>query len=293
MLHFLLKKFYNCVILYLESRCIILKITVVQPPYFMGDKPDEKIAEFLMAELGKVEKDSLIVLPEYSNAGGISDAESELAAIPRAKEMLQKASLIAKEKGAYIAINVLENRDGSIKNSTYLFDKQGKVAFIYDKIHLPPSEVALGIEHGNGACICELDGIRFGFMTCYDVYFNEQLEYLASQKPDIILIPGYQRGEATDIIRAQTKLIAFRCNAFVAKSSYSMGSDQKGGCSMILSPDGKILKDMGKKVGSISAEIDPHYKYMRTAGFGGGMIRNDDFINYGLRSEVFKKLNEN
>ena len=55
-------------------------------------------------------------------------------------------------------------------------------------------------------------------MTCYDVYFNEQIEYLASQKPDIILIPGYQRGETTDIIRAQTKLIAFRCNSFVAKS---------------------------------------------------------------------------
>ena len=62
---------------------------------------------------------------------------------------------------------------------------------------------------------------------------------------------------------------------------------------MIVAPDGKILKDMGKNVGSISAEIDPHYKYMRTAGFGGGMIRNDDFINYGLRPEVFEKLNEN
>ena len=57
-----------------------MKITVVQPPYFAGEKPDEKIADFLMSELQKVEKDSLIVLPEYSNAGGISDIESEKAA---------------------------------------------------------------------------------------------------------------------------------------------------------------------------------------------------------------------
>ncbi len=49
-----------------------MKITVVQPPYFMGENPDEKIAEFLIRELWKAEKDSLIVLPEYSNAGGIS-----------------------------------------------------------------------------------------------------------------------------------------------------------------------------------------------------------------------------
>ena len=265
-----------------------MKITVVQPPYFAGEKPDEKIADFLMNELQKVEKDSLIVLPEYSNAGGVSDIESEKAALPRAKEMLKEAATIAKENAAYIAINVLEDRNDKIKNSTYLFDKEGNIAFIYDKIHLPPSEIALGVQYGEGTCICDLDGIRFGFLTCYDVYFNEQIEYLASQKPDIILIPGYQRGETTDIIRAQTKLIAFRCNSFVAKSSYSMNSDEKGGCSMIVAPDGKILKDMGKSTGAISTNIEPKEKHMRTAGFGGGMIRNDDFINDGLRPDIFK-----
>ena len=176
-----------------------------------------------------------------------------------------------------------------IKNSSYLFDKEGKAAFIYDKIHLPPSEVSLGVERGNGECVCDLDGIRFGFLTCYDVYFNEQIEYLASQKPDIILIPGYQRGESTDIIRAQTRMIAFRCNSYVLKSSVSMNDDSKGGCSMIASPDGKILADMGKDVGSISAEIDCKWKFMRPAGFGGGIVRNDDFINAGLCPEVFNK----
>ena len=266
-----------------------MKVTVVQPPYFMGDNPDEKIADFLIKELRKVEKDALIVLPEYSNTGGISDMESQKAAMPRAAKMLKTASAIAKEKSAYIAINVLEERNSKIKNSTYLFDKNGDVAFVYDKIHLPPSEIALGIQYGDGACICDLDGIRFGFLTCYDVYFNEQIEYLASQKPDIILLPGYQRGESADIIRAQTKLIAFRCNSFVAKSSYSMDSDEKGGCSMVVSPDGTILHDMGNAIGSVSANVDLRYKYMRTAGFGGGMIRNDDFINYGLRPEIFKK----
>ena len=266
-----------------------MKIRVVQPPYFAGEKPDERIAEFLLNELEKAEENSLTVLPEYSNAGGVSDIESEKKAMPRAKEMLKKASKIPKEKSAYIAINVLEERDGSIKNSTYLFNREGKTAFVYDKIHLPPSEVALGVAYGDGACVCDLDGVRYGFLTCYDVYFNEQIEYLASQKPDIILLPGYQRGESVDIIRAQTKLIAFRSNAYLAKSSYSMNSDEKGGCSMIVAPDGKILTDMGKEVGSVSVEVDPSYKYMRTAGFGGNVIRNDDFINDGLRPEIFKK----
>lgn len=266
-----------------------MKITVVQPPYFAGEDPDARIADFLVDELLKVTADSLIVLPEYSNAGGLSAPERELRALPRAKQMLEKAARIAKEKSAYVAINVLEERDGKIKNSSYLFDKKGNIAFRYDKVHLPPSEVSLGVERGNGACVCELDGIRFGFMTCYDVYFNEQIEFIARQKPDIILIPGYQRGERTDIIRAQAKLTAFRANAFVARSSYSMNDDEHGGCSMIVSPDGVILEDIGKGVGSVSAEVDPKWKYMRTAGFGGGIVRNDDFINDGLCPEAFQK----
>ena len=265
-----------------------MKVTVVQPPYFTDGKPDEQIASFLLRHLENVQENGLIVLPEYSNAGGISGIESEKAAMPRAAVMLEKASSIAKEKSAYVAINVLERREEKIKNSTYLFDKNGDVAFIYDKIHLPPSEVLLGVERGSGACVCELDGIKFGFITCYDIYFNEQIEYLATQKPDIIIFPGYQRGESADIICTQTKLMAFRLNAFVAKSSYSMNSDEKGGCSMIVAPDGVILQNMGKEIGAVSADIDPHQKYMRTAGFGGDVIRNDDFINNGMCPEAFR-----
>ena len=269
----------------------MLSVTVIQPKYFSGEKPDEKISEFILSELEKVPEGGLIVAPEYSNAGGLSDAESEIKALPRAKFMLKKAAEIAERKSAYVAINVLEQRDEKIKNSTYLFDRKGEVAFIYDKQHLPPSEVKLGVAAGDASgkckCLCELDGMKFGFMTCYDVYFNEQIEHIAKGKPDIILIPGYQRGERTDIIRAQAKLTAFRCNAFVARSSYSMDTDERGGCSMIVAPDGQILKDIGKGVGSISAEIDPTQKYMRSAGFGEGLVRNDEFISAGLCPDAF------
>ena len=266
----------------------MLNITVIQPPYYIGEEPDRQIREFLIRELKRAPEGGLIVLPEYSNAGGTSDMQQEIRALPQAEEMLQTAAQVAREKSAYVAINVLQERSGQRKNSTYLFDKAGKTAFIYDKVHLPPSELALGVVRGNGSCLCQLDGIRLGFMTCYDVYFNEQIEYLAAQKPDIIIIPTYQRGECSDIIRAQAKLIAFRCNCFVARASFSMGEAEYGGCSMIVSPEGKILADLGCLTGQISAEVDPDYKYMRSAGFGGGTIRSDDFINTGLCPDIFK-----
>ena len=113
-------------------------------------------------------------------------------------------------------------------------------------------------------------------------YFNEQIEYISSQKPDIILIPGYQRGERTDIIEAQNKLLSFRTNAYIARSSFSMGTSEHGGNSMIVSPDGQIIANLKAEVGTISADVEPKWKYMRPAGFGQGLVRNDDFISNGI-----------
>ena len=57
-----------------------MKITVVQPPYYAGEKPDETIARFLLEQM-KQAAAGLIVLPEYSNAGGLSEPEAILAAV--------------------------------------------------------------------------------------------------------------------------------------------------------------------------------------------------------------------
>ena len=41
----------------------MLNVTVVQPPYFAGEKPDKTIAEFLLTKLSEVEEGALILLP--------------------------------------------------------------------------------------------------------------------------------------------------------------------------------------------------------------------------------------
>ncbi len=100
-----------------------MNITVVQPAYFAGENPDEKISRFLLNQLENAAAGGLMVLPEYSNAGGLSDKRSELEALPRAQTMLKKASETAKEKGAYVAVNVLKKLGEKIKNSTYFLAK--------------------------------------------------------------------------------------------------------------------------------------------------------------------------
>ncbi len=269
----------------------IITVTVVQPKYRHKEKPDESIRKFITAALDKAPENGIILFPEYSNAGGLSDIDSERRAMAYAGELLAYAAAAAKRKNCIVGINVLEEKLGVAKNRTYLYNKDGTIAFVYDKQHIPPSEIELGVRMGDGSgtchCTCTLGGIKFAFLTCYDIYFNEQIEKIAAFKPDIILFPGYQRGERQDILAAQAKLLAFRCNAYVLKSSYSMGRGKRGGCSMIVSPDGRILKNSGNKVGIFSQEIDCLWKYRRAAGFNGKPVLNDDFINNGLCPEAF------
>ena len=266
-----------------------MKLTVTQPCFFQEKEPDKSIREFLKCKMDNLEENEILLLPEYSNAGGLTDKKMELEAVKSSDEMLSYAKSRAREKGGYIGINLLRyNEKNELKNSTYLVGKDGEVHFIYDKVHIPPVELELGVVRGSGECVYTLDGIAFAFMTCYDVYYNEQIEHIAKFKPDVILVSGYQRGERVDIIRAQSKLLSFRTNAYTLRSSYSMNSDQKGGCSMIVKPNGEILADLGKNVGHVSVNEDVKWKYMRPAGYGGSMVRGDDFINNGLCPEVFK-----
>lgn len=40
----------------------------------------------------------------------------------------------------------------------------------------------------------DLEGIRFGFLTCYDFYFPEMLAFMAKRQPDILIGCSHQRG---------------------------------------------------------------------------------------------------
>jgi len=268
-------------------------VSAIQPQYEYEKNSDFHIREYVSEQLKNVKEGSLVLFPEYVNAGGPPTRAMLNSAMPTANDLLKACSDTAREKSAMVAINVLEKREGIPRNSTYLFGKKGETVFVYDKQHLPPSELKFGLVHGMGEgekceCICDYDGIRFAFLTCYDVYFSEQIEYIALNKPDIIIFPGYQRTERDDILVAQAKMLAFRCNSYVVKSAYSQKNKHLGGCSMIVAPDGTVLKSIGGEVGTVFADIDLSYKYYRPENHSGKRLKNDDFINMGFCPDAFR-----
>ena len=87
----------------------------------------------------------------------------------------------------------------------------------------------------------------------------------------------------TEAVQTQVRNLAFQCNAFVLRSSFSMGQTaETGGTSMTAAPDGRLLASFGQRTGRLECEIgDPKFKHTRSNTFGGKPVDNFHFIEQG------------
>ena len=267
----------------------MMKIRVIQPPYpkCAEDTPDS--VAFMIEQLLRCDEElDLILLPECCNApSGCGDSSllRKLVAV-HTQPLLDAVQETAVRCHAVVAINLYvpgQGCEGSVRNSTLLYDRQGRVAARYDKQHLPVSEYTNDfIDHsyldGNENPFCaEVDGVRYAFLTCYDMYYTEMVHRMSLEKPDVVLICSLQRAERPDILEMQAKNTAFVCNSYVVRSSFHMGTGAKtGACSMVVAPDGLVLRNFGQEKGCFDVEVaDIHWKYRRSNGFGQPEVTND------------------
>ena len=269
-----------------------MKLYVYQQPYAYSYKDAPESIDNAIKALDNLPADADIVLfPEYTNG---PSSFPKGTAFPLAKKvnprLLKAVKDAAKRCNAIVIMSYASEVAPNVwRNTTEVFDRKGKSAGSYYKQHLVKSEVTVkGIDNSyvpttNRPAIVEVEGIRIGFLTCYDTYFPEFTCHIGALQPDLVCICSHQRAERPDILENQVRFTAFQCNAFVMRASVSMGKKaNSGGNSMIASPDGKILARLSQETGFLSTEIkDIHEKYMRSNSFGGELISNTQFLEQG------------
>lgn len=269
-----------------------MKLCAIQPPYAHSWENAEKSVNFLIEKINNCGEDcDLILTPEYSNMLAAFPLEEGREFVRKHTPALLDAAVAAARRcNAIVAVSFLnETADGVFRNMTRIYDRSGNIAGEFCKQHLPGSEkrgVKPDYEYTRSFQapeIVEVDGIRFGFLICYDTYFNEYISHLAHLKPDMVLVSSFQRGERQDILQMLNKNLAFSCNSFVLRASVSMGADADvGGMSMAVAPDGRVIAEFGSQTGCLECDIeDIHCKYIRSNAFGGAQIPNDQFIEQG------------
>lgn len=164
-----------------------------------------------------------------------------------------------------LAIKLTETK---VANRSYLLSPAGTIAAKYDKIHmfdvdLPGGETyreSKNYAPGESAILADLPWGKLGLTICYDLRFPHLYRQLAKAGANMITVPAAftkQTGEAHWHVLLRARAIETGCFVFAAAQGGLHENERATfGHSMIISPWGEIIAEMGQEPGWISAEID-------------------------------------
>jgi len=270
-----------------------MKVCIIQPAY---STDFSKSDEYFTAQLNLLEQCDetmdIIVMPESCDIPCLAASREEgLVSYQKYNRIfLDTVSETAKRCNAMCFANARSNVEGGLRNTTFCFDRQGKMVGTYDKQHLTPGEVTkmkLDSEYSfefSEPTIVEIEGIRFAFMVCYDSYFYEAFANIARQNVDVIISCSHQRSDTHQALQIMTQFLAYNTNAYVIRSSVSIDeSSDIGGASMVVAPDGTVLTNMYSRVGIETVDINIKAKYYKPAGFGNPLSAHYEYLEKGRR----------
>ena len=270
-----------------------MKACIIQPPYSRDVSYSDEYFDYKIKMLDECDSSvDIIVLPEYSDVPCATSTLEETIFYHKKyiDVLLSKCIETAKRCNALVFVNALYAINNNFRNTTYVYNQKGELIGKYFKKHLPPLELetlALDSDYTfefSEPYVIEIDGLRYGFLTCYDFYFYEAFANIARQNVDIIIGCSLQRSDSHDAIETMCRFLAYNTNAYVIRSSVSF--DEKSdicGASMVVSPYGKVIKNMKGKFGKEIVEFDPKDKHYKPAGYGNPDASHYEYIEYGRK----------
>ena len=167
--------------------------------------------------------------------------------------------------------------DGTYRNTAFFLGRDGKEIGRYYKVHPTVSESER--VRGENFPVFETSDLGgVGMLICYDMVMPEAPRALALGGAGIIFVPTMGGAVTTgdeDLDRA-----AFRTRA--ADNYVYLVVAKRGGGSMIISPQGKILAEGHQPGNIVSAKIDPF------GGREGGDAHN---VQEDMRARLFRERN--
>ncbi len=188
--------------------------------------------------------------------------------------LIKKVKEIAKKNKKWILIGSLPIKDkNKYRNRSIMVNSKGKIAAYYDKIKMFDVKLTNKEQHkesktykpGNKLISVKLPWGRLGLTICFDLRFPEIYRNLSKKKLNFISVPS----AFTKITGQKHWLTLLKARA-IENFCYIFAPNQVGkntkkretyGHSVIISPDGKILKIKKNGIGIIYCNIDPSLSF--------------------------------
>ena len=202
----------------------------------------------------------VILLPETWNLGFFPREGLAALADPAGGKVKETFGRLAKELNVNIAAgSAVTARDGSVFNTSYVFDRGGECVASYDKTHLfTPMGEHEYFTPGDHLCAFTLDGVKCGLIICYDLRFPELTRSLTLAGAELLFVPAQwpaiRRAHWQTLNRAraiENQIFLACCN-----SCGRAGETVYGGSSAIYDPWGSVLAEAGEGEEIISADCD-------------------------------------
>lgn len=211
----------------------------------------------------------LVVLPENFAFMGGSEAQKRALVEDQTDSLILKfLSQQAVQHGVAIigGTLLLGGRDGKIRNACPVFDAEGSLIALYDKIHLfdmdyngeSYHESAL-IEAGQDPVSVSIEGFKIGLSICYDLRFPELYRrYVDAGCQMLVNVAAFTaitgRAHWQPLLRARA--IENQCFMLAsAQSGKHPDGRQTWGHSMIINPWGEVIEELTEGEGFICTEL--------------------------------------
>lgn len=140
----------------------------------------------------------IALFPEMFSIGyDIYDPPAEewtARAIPADDDFVQFFGRLSAELDMAIGITFLEKHDPKPLNTLILFDRRGRQAMKYSKVHTCDFSAEVALSSGDGFHVCDLDTavgtVKVGAMICFDREFPESARILMLKGAEIVLAPN-------------------------------------------------------------------------------------------------------
>jgi N-carbamoylputrescine amidase len=191
--------------------------------------------------------------PQYRDYKYIEYAERDDGyTISRMRELSKKYSV-------HLVATIYERENpGFYYDTAMIINPEGKIIGKYRKVH--PSAVKslekIYFKRGSRFFVFLINGWKVGIAICYDWRFPESIRCLALQGAELVIIPF-----ATPTIDMWPKAMPTRAweNGLYIAACNKVGKDGDWnfpGGSLVVDPEGNIVKSAGNKEETITADLD-------------------------------------
>ena len=183
---------------------------------------------------------------------------------------IKETKVLCKKFKKWVLIGSLPIKDGNrLKNRSVMINSNGKVASYYDKINMFDVKLEKKESHkesktykaGKKLVTQKLPWGNIGFTICFDLRFPELYRALSKKKLNFISVPSAFTkitGKRHWHTLLKARAIENFCYIFApAQTGKNTKKRETYGHTVIISPDGKIIKEKKYGEGIIFAKIDP------------------------------------